>query len=401
MDRFDWKETIKPNIVMLKVVGLWPAGDEAYGRDFYTLFAVVSIFLFQVCHVFFQTTNLFFIMDDLQAVTGTIYIVLMDMAVLLKTYYVMKNMTNIKELMINVNSDVFQPKTLEQRTLVQPNLNMWKTIVSTFWYLALGCSFFWTFFPIIDKTYKNYRLPFLAWYPYNTSTSPLYEFTYLHQVLSINFTSMSNVNINTLIAALNMYVGSQFDILCDDVRNLNDVSKDNSANINERLKKCIRHHKEILKFADHVNQVYNSLLIVEFFVDGVSIGITMFQLTVVIPLSSEFYLYFGYVNAVAVEIFMYCWFGNEIEIKSSKLPYSVFESDWTGFSPEEKKNLIIFVLNVHRPLRISAFGLFYLSLETFVKIMRTAWSYFALLHRLNSQEQPDNELSLTVRASSY
>ncbi|RZB39230.1 7tm 6 domain containing protein, partial [Asbolus verrucosus] len=366
MERFNWKKTINPNIIMLKIVGLWPAGDESYGLNIYTLYAIVTIFFFQACHVFFQTANLYFIIDDLKAVTGTFYIVLMDISILLKTYYFTKNMANIKQLMITVDSDLFQPRTPEQRALVQPNLRAWKTLAGAFWFLAVGCGFFWNFFPILDKTYKDYRLPFFGWYPYSTKTSPQYEITYLHQVLAINFTSMANVNINTLIAALNMYVGSQFDLLCDNLRNLHELSEDSSETVSERLKKCIYHHNEILKFADYANQVYSSLLIVEFFVDGVSIGMTMFNLTVAVPLSSEFYLYLGYVNGVTVEIFMYCWFGNEVEIKSNKLPYAVFECDWTEFTSEEKKNLIIFVLRVQKPLQISAFGLFYLSLETFV-----------------------------------
>ncbi|RZC32800.1 7tm 6 domain containing protein, partial [Asbolus verrucosus] len=384
-DRFDWKRTIKPNILMLKIVGLWPAGDESYGLNLYTLYAIISIFLFQICHVFFQTANLYFIIDDLKAVTGTIYVVLMCMSIVMKTYCLMKNMEMLKQLMITINSDLFQPKTLKQRILVQSSLNMWKTLVFTFWFLAAGCSFFWALFPVMDNTYKEYRLPFLAWYPFNTNRSPQYEFTYLHQVLAINFTSLANVNINTLIAALNMYVGAQFDILSDDLKSLHDVRADNLADVTKKLKKCIHHHREILKFADYANRFYNTLLLVEFFVDGVTIGITMFQLTVVAPLSSEFYLYFFYVNGISVQIFMYCWFGNEIANKSSKIPYSVFECNWTNLTQEEKKNLIIFVLRVQKPLQISAAGVFYLSLETFVKIMRTAWSYFALLHQVSSK----------------
>ncbi|RZB40128.1 7tm 6 domain containing protein, partial [Asbolus verrucosus] len=380
MERLDWKKTIKPNIIMLKIVGLWPAGDKAYGYDLYTLYAIISIFLFQICHVFFQTVNLYLIMDNLQAITGTIYIVLMDMSIVLKTYCLMKNMGMLKQLMITLNGDLFQPKTLQQQILVQPNLKAWQRIVSTFWFLAAGCSFFWAFFPVMDGSVDEYRLPFLAWYPYDTKTSPQYELTYIYQMFAINFTSMANVNINTLIAALNMYVGAQFDILCDDLRNLHDISKSTSNDITTALKKCIYHHREVLKFADYVNQFYNSLLLVEFFVDGVSIGLSMFQLTVVVPLSSEFYLFLVYANAISVQIFMYCWFGNEIEVKSSKLPYAVFESDWTDFSQEEKKHLIIFILRVQKALQVSAFGLFYLSLDTFVRIMRTAWSYFALLH---------------------
>ncbi|XP_063925962.1 odorant receptor Or1-like [Zophobas morio] len=47
------------------------------------------------------------------------------------------------------------------------------------------------------------------------------------------------------------------------------------------------------------------------------------------------------------------------------------------------RNLLIFVINVINPIKISAFNVFYLSLATFMTILKTAWSYFALLYQLS------------------
>ncbi|RZC37189.1 7tm 6 domain containing protein, partial [Asbolus verrucosus] len=367
MDRFDWKQTIRINFSMMKIVGLWPTGNESYGYNIYTFYAMAAVLIFQVGHIFFQTANLYFIMDNLKAVTGTIYVVLMDISILLKTYVLMKKMKMLKELMITIDSDLFQPKNPHQRQLVQPNIRAWKAIVWTFWFFAAGFSVFGSLFPILDKTFKEHHLPFMAWYPYNTKTSPQYELTYIYQVFAIDFINISNVSISALIAALNMFVASQFDILCDDLRNLTNIAENTSTDVNRNLKNCIHYHREILKFVDYVNEFYNWLLLVELFVDGISIGLAMFQLTLVAPFSTEFYCFLSYANGISMEVFMYCWFGNEIQLKSSQLPYALFESDWTGLSPDVKKNLIIFVLRVQKSLQISAFGLFSLSLETFVK----------------------------------
>ncbi|RZC32444.1 7tm 6 domain containing protein, partial [Asbolus verrucosus] len=353
MEQFDWKKTIKPNIIMLKLLGLWPKGDESYGCNIYSVYGIASVIFYQVGHTFFQMVNLFMILDDLKAVTGSVYVVLMCISIVLKSYGLMKNMPILKQLMITVNCDLFQPRNLQQIVLVQPNLRAWKAIARTFWFFATGYAIFGALFPILDKTFKDYRLPFLAWYPYNIRKSPQYELTYIYQVLAGNFLSMSNVNVNTLIAALNMYIASQFDILCDDLKNMN--NKDPSMDANQKLRNCIRHHKEIFRFADTANQFYNWLLFVEFFVDGFSIGITMFQLTVVAPLSSEFWSFFFYANAISTQIFMYCWFGNEVEIKSRKLHYAAFEADWTDFPAEIKQDLVIFITRVQRSLQISAF----------------------------------------------
>ncbi|RZC39042.1 7tm 6 domain containing protein, partial [Asbolus verrucosus] len=385
MKKFDWKGIIKANIIVLKFVGLWPAGDETYGCNLYTLYAIVSTILFHFGHNLFQTVNLFLILDDLEAVTGTIFILLMKIASSLKAYHLIKNMKMLKKLMITINCNLFQPKNSEQKILIQPNIKAWRICVSTFSTFTVSALFLSSLYPVLDKSFYQYRLPFLAWYPYNTKTSPQYEITYIYQALSVISLAVVTLGIDSLIAALNMFIAAQFDILNNDLRNLHPVNNNNNNNsidvVND-LKKCVHHHREILKFADYANRFYNWLLLVQFFVGGVSIGLSMFQLTLVIPFSPEFYMLLTYGTAISVQVFMYCWFGNQIEVKSSDLSYSVFESDWTDLPPEVMKNFIIFTMRIQRPLKIAALNLFYLSLTTYVKILKTSWSYFALLRQI-------------------
>ncbi|RZB40878.1 7tm 6 domain containing protein, partial [Asbolus verrucosus] len=244
------------------------------------------------------------------------------MMIAIKTYCLVKNMRKLKKLMITLNSDLFQPKNVEQRNLVQPSLNLWKTIYNFFYFMAVAAIFFWSSFPILDNSVKEHRLPFLAWYPYNFKKSPFYEVTYLYQIVSIGFLAIVNGNIDTLVAALNMYTGTQFDILCDDLRNLQSSDRDALTDMNKRLVNCIMHHREILSLS--------------------------------------------YGNTVLVQIFMYCWFGNEVEVKSNKVSYAAFESDWTSASQDVKKNLLFFIVRTQKPLKIAAMNMFHLSLENFV-----------------------------------
>ncbi|XP_044271287.1 odorant receptor 4-like isoform X2 [Tribolium madens] len=110
----------------------------------------------------------------------------------------------------------------------------------------------------------------------------------------------------------------------------------------------------------------------------------MYQLTIVTPFTSEFYSFIVYGSAVLMEIFLYCWFGNEVEFKSFNIPFAAFEFDWTISSIGLQKKIIFLIAKSQRPIRMTALSLFHLSLETFVKILRTAYSYFALLNNVNS-----------------
>ncbi|RZC39318.1 7tm 6 domain containing protein, partial [Asbolus verrucosus] len=386
MEKFDWKLTISLNILKLKVVGLWPAGDETYRPNLYTLWAIFCITLFTFGHNFFQAINIIFIFSDLEAVVASTFVTLPELLTLLKVYGVIRNMKLVKQLMVVLNSDIFQPKNARQINLIGPSLKFWKIIYVLYWSASLGAIFFWSTYPLMDKSFKDYRLPFLAWYPYNNKISPFYEITYIYQILGVCFIATTALSIDTLIAALNVYTGAQFDILADNIKHLYD---DTSTDFNEKLINSVRHHREILKFAENTGKFSNWIVMGQFFISAISIGITMFQLTSV---------------KSTVEIFMFCWFGNEVEVKvynnfplvltthitlfffkSNQLPYAAYESNWINAPTDVKTKMILFIMRCQKPCKMSALNLFYLSLNTFMSILRASWSYFALLHQVSSR----------------
>ncbi|RZC42863.1 7tm 6 domain containing protein, partial [Asbolus verrucosus] len=246
----------------MTVAGFWPSGDETYKRNFYTIYASVLLTLLLPCHVFFQIVYFFSILDDLQALIATALSLLTEILIVLKAYCLTKNMGMVKQLMITLNSDLFQPKNIQQIILVKPSLKFCKITYKMLGVMAFGTAFFWSIYPILDKSFKNYRLPFYAWYPYNTKTSPFYEITYVYQVFGTSFIGLTNVCIDTLIASLNMYTGTQFDLLCDDLRNLCDPDEES---ISKKLMTCIQHHKEILRFAGNSNEFVNWIYFLQFF----------------------------------------------------------------------------------------------------------------------------------------
>jgi hypothetical protein len=125
------------------------------------------------------------------------------------------------------------------------------------------------------------------------------------------FLATANMNMDSLIAALMMYVGTQCDILCDDLKNLPKTHKprDNETDFNRSLTGCIAHHKEILRyevtkrkssffnvlenfsFAQESNESYNYIILAQFFTSSLAIALSMFQLTLVSYHFQKLYFY--------------------------------------------------------------------------------------------------------------
>jgi hypothetical protein len=65
--------------------------------------------------------------------------------------------------------------------------------------------------------------------------------------------------------------------------------------------------------------------------------------------------------------------------------YTVFESNWLDTSMEVKKNMIFFVMRCQKPVKMSALDLFYLSLDTFMRVRFSLLSNNNNKYRMNSK----------------
>ncbi|XP_063925983.1 odorant receptor 82a-like [Zophobas morio] len=341
MAHFDWRLTIRANIFTLRMMGLWPKHNKKYEFNLYLLYAFVVIFFFAVVHILTLAINVFFIYNNFDALMKTTYILVTELLSLVKIYFFTKNIQIVKQLLTMLDKKPFQPRTVKQKVLIEKDLKLWTQMYSMLWVSCIAALLFWAIFPILDGSYREGQLPFLAWYPFDFGVTPMYQITYVYQILSTSVVAMCTSNIDTFLAALNLFAGAQFDVLCDNLKQLNLCEDDSKSK--EDLKICFQHHREILSFGESINKFLDWIVFFQFFASAVTIGLAMFQLTVIAPFSSEFYSVISFGGAVIVEIFMYCWYGNELTLKSRNLAYAIFEADWSMASIE-------------------------LSLETFIKV---------------------------------
>ncbi|KAJ3645572.1 hypothetical protein Zmor_007875 [Zophobas morio] len=378
----DWKNTMNMNLQFLKLIGLWPRKNEIYKPGFYLVYGGLMVTFFVVCHISTQVINIYFVRDKLESVVAIVYIILLELTAFVKVFFIIKNIKKLKKRVTILKSNWFQRINHQQNIFIESSIKFWKSVYRMFMVLCFSCNAFWMIYPLMDTSVKEKRLPFLAWYPYDYKISPLYEVTYFFQVISVSYLTLVHLNVDHLMYTFNVYTKCQFDILCDNLRNFTKISSD----FNNGLKVCVLHHKKILSFVEDC-KFFSGIFVFHLIISGISIGITMFQLTLVVPFTSEFYSLVSYGMAITAQIFMYCWYGNEVESSSNLVSYAAFESDWIELPHHVKKNLLVFIINVIKPIKISAFDVFYLSVETFMTILNTAWSYFALLYQLSSRNK--------------
>lgn len=243
MRKFDWLENTKICLVMLKFVGLWPQKGQNYGLNCYTFHAFVVIGLMVFADVIFETIRLFSI-EDLNTLVSSLFILPAKSVTAFKGFILIRNTHTLQQLVEELNSIIFQPVDQSQIDLVKNNFQHWKIVLYATGISAGGSLIFFESTPLLDKSpLAERKLLTPAWYPMNSKVAPYFHLAYFHQAMSLNFCCITNSFTDLFVAALHMYIGCQYDLLCDNFREC-DQNK-------IKLVQCIQHHKKILRFVDN------------------------------------------------------------------------------------------------------------------------------------------------------
>lgn len=68
------------------------------------------------------------------------------------------------------------------------------------------------------------------------------------------------------------------------------------------------------------------------------------------------------------EIFLPCYFGNELTLKREKLSFAIYSSEWFDLSIKFQKNMIIFLEGLKRVRILKSGKIFTLSLFSFLTV---------------------------------
>ncbi|XP_011705227.1 PREDICTED: odorant receptor Or2-like, partial [Wasmannia auropunctata] len=107
--------------------------------------------------------------------------------------------------------------------------------------------------------------------------------------------------------------------------------------------------------AKMINDVFSQVIFVQFFV---SILVFMF-----------------------VQIFIYCWAGNEVMLKSTGLGEAIYHMDWILMTISEQKDLLMIMKRSTRPIKFTSSFLVTLSLESYGNILKASYSAFNVLQQ--------------------
>ncbi|XP_024886867.1 odorant receptor 2a-like, partial [Temnothorax curvispinosus] len=250
-----------------------------------------------------------------------------------------------------------------------------RTFTLRYTFLATGSITGLTLGSILNAMHGH--LPYRVWLPWNYDIPLVFWIISIHQILTLLFACIINVGTETLVLGLLIQTCAQLEIFESRLHKfiINKTVKDlghtlSTSNKNEvGISECVHYHLSIYKFAKTVNVIFNQVLFVQFFSSIIVLCTCVYYLSTHTAELSGLVSFLVYTICMFAQIFVYCWSGNEVILKSTSIGDTIYRTDWPLLSIREKKGLLMIMMRSTIPIKFTSSFLITLSLQSYSNVI--------------------------------
>ncbi|KAJ3653683.1 hypothetical protein Zmor_012921 [Zophobas morio] len=315
---------------------------------------------------------------DLSKLTDTLLYFMTHVTFLVKLInfgYYRRNLLTIED---DLRAQILYSFSKNQLGILISKIDSCNMIAKIFRLSCVLCILFYSFLPLLGE---EKGLPLPGWLPYDTDK--FYYETVIFQNFSVCVTAFNNSTIDILTWKLITIASGEMEILKVNLRDLvhEDVNKTKKI-----FKSFIERHSALINLVHKIEFVFSKGIFMQFLSSVIIICFTGFQLLVVPMASIQFVFLIMYFFCMMCQVAMYCWYGHEVMTTSDELGKFCYMSNWYDSDINIRKSITIFLEKTKKPVVLTAGKFVTLSLATLTGILRSSYSYFAVLQHLYQQD---------------
>ncbi|KAG7207067.1 hypothetical protein KM043_000949 [Ampulex compressa] len=217
--------------------------------------------------------------------------------------------------------------------------------------------------------------------PFEDDRSPVYELLLIAQFLHILSCASVLSVLDGLMVTLVFYVGDRIDVACQRLATI----RPGDARRCSSIETLIASHQKIISVSKIVEDIFCYIALMEFLTN--SLVLCCLGFVIVIALGAEdavttlveYVLFYVTSN---VEVFVMCFAGEYLSIKSKMIGDAAYESRWYSFDARDRRLLLLLTMRSQKCLTITIGKFTDLSLERFTTILKASASYVSVLHAM-------------------
>ncbi|XP_043285614.1 uncharacterized protein [Venturia canescens] len=386
-------QTLSLNFAIFKCCGLWRpflwfTGWKVALYRCYSFFSflLISSFLVSAC------VELFASFDSVEEFALGSFLFLTMVGVFTKMILLIQKQQEIINLTDAMGNDVCQPRDRMEIEMIASSERDAEWIFFRYTALTMSSTIYTAIKSMIVNM-PNRKLTYKSWFPYAyDATQIVYLSTFIHQTIAVAMGALINSAFDTFFPGLIILTCSQIKILkyrfealpqiigkrkkssesnCDE-----DDEKENQELEAQLLTDCIRHHVRIFQLASTLNGIFGFVAFLQFSISSLVLCVSVYELTKEELFSPDFVSTVMYLASMLMEIYIFCYYGNELSLQSVDICQAIYRMDWTSLHIGTKRSLIVIMLNSQRPITFVCYNVISLSLDAFTSLIKLSYSVY-------------------------
>ncbi|XP_045537799.1 odorant receptor Or1 [Papilio machaon] len=326
---------------------------------------------------------------DLEAVSQASYLLFTQACLCLKVTVFQVNMSMVRELLKQMNGDIFKPLCEEHVRILKWHAVRIKRLLLAFMISSQTTCGLWALKPLFDDAGSR-KFPFDMWMPVKPDHYLQYEMGYAFQLITICMSAYMYFGVDSVTLSMVIFGCAQIDIIKDKILKIksfktkdDDPSERNkySERNYHKLIECIKQHQGVVTFTRLVEDAFHTFLFFQLIGSVGLICMSALRILVVDWRSLQFASIVTYLSVMISQLFVSCWCGHELTATSEDLHTVLYKCAWYEQDVKFKRALCFVMMRMSRPIVVKAGHYVPLSRQTFVSILRMSYSYFAVLNQ--------------------
>ncbi|XP_034833179.1 odorant receptor 46a-like [Maniola hyperantus] len=391
------------HIYWLKFYGMWYYSINPTNGYFWLRLTYTMVVLWLVCFLpcIGEVVYLSRRGENIGDIAEGLYLFLSEMYTYFKIAVFWLNKGKILNLLKFLYCDEFKPEENEHRAILKKSIKTARFVMTYYSTMCVGAVSVAIFLPLTE----NFDiLPTNVEYPYfDVNKSPMYTIIYLHHIYYKPATCIIDGVMDTILAAFIAAAIGQIEILAYNLRNfkvlaerkrkrdevkamqriyIKDFRYNDNYYIHFILKKSIIHYNAIIRYVSMMESAFSLASALQFMLSVMVLCLVGIQfLSIENPSSHPMQIIWMaiYLTCMLIEVFIVCWFGNELILKSLELRQAAFDGPWLETDVKTSMFIVILLERCNRPLRVTAGKIFTLSLDTYTYLINWSYKAFAVM----------------------
>ncbi|XP_014487394.1 PREDICTED: odorant receptor 22c-like [Dinoponera quadriceps] len=230
---------------------------------------------------------------------------------------------------------------------------------------------------IFNNTHVERRLLLAAYCVFDTYTSFTYGLIEILQSLQILVNCISQCGNDGFFFGLTMHVCGQFEVLRTDFA----AMSCEELLCRPQLIRLLKRHHRLICMAYHLKRAFDMVILAQLFMSVMLLCVEGFQLLLTLAINETFAAmkHALFIIVLLVQLFIYCFAGQTLELQSEGLAYAIYESPWYCFDVSVMKNLPIMILRAATPHQLTAGKFLAINFVSFKEILKASASYLSVL----------------------